>query len=184
MVTLSPPISFVSTTSTVPISSGIGAPSLASGVPPQTLEILLRSNLDGTFKTKIPYLSSCSSWASSPLLKPSISSALCNKTVPLVSVVEMSIGHVKMATLDVVVIFLRWDSGSLGKTIPLSTNELLSEAPMIFTTLMESTLNSLGLVFGITLLIASATKLLILSSFPYCFDAITGLIIFKSSCLE
>ncbi|KAH3658955.1 hypothetical protein OGATHE_006681 [Ogataea polymorpha] len=111
MVTLSPPISLVSTTSTVPISSGIGAPSLAKGVPPQTLAILLRSNLDGTLK-------------------------------------------------------------------------LFREAPMILTTRIESTLKSFGLFFGITLIIASATRSLIFFSLPYCFDAITGWMIFSNSSFE
>ena len=74
--------------------------------------------------------------------------------------------------------FLTVPSGSLGKTIPLTTCDWESDAPMTLTTLMLSTLKD---PFFITRATASTTSLAMVSSTPYCLAAITGFTAFNRS---
>lgn len=69
-------------------------------------------------------------------------------------------------------------SGSLGKTIPLTTWDWERDEPMILTTLTLSTLNDPFLMIN---LMASTTNLLMVLSTPYCLAAMTGLTAFNKS---
>ena len=112
-----------------------------------------------------------SSWVSSPFVKSSISLALCRRTVPLVSVWEMSIGQAKTPTLALRA-FLIDPSGSRPNTMPLTTRDWGSEPPMILTTRMLSTLKLMGFL-GRTARTASATRSARKSSLPDCLEATT-----------
>jgi hypothetical protein len=111
---------------------------------------------------------------SSPFVKSIISPAFLRRTVPLVSVCEMSSPHVKTATF-ILEPFLTTPSGSRPKTMPRTTREWLSAPPRILTTRTESTLKSATLR-GMTASDASATRVERNVSDPGCFDAIEGAI--------
>src|SRR5690242_9458458 len=127
-------------------------------------------------------LMACSTCCSSPFVKSIISFALCSRTVPLVSVCEMSMGHENTPTLAFVA-FVTLPSGDLAKTIPLTTLLCSSAPPMILTTRTLSTLKLTGFL-GRTARTASATRSARKSSLPDCFAATTVRIAFASSSCE
>lgn len=109
---------------------------------------------------------------SSPLVKFSISCALCNKTVPFVSVCAISNPDVNTATFAFVTRLID-PSGSRLKTIPRTTLLPARLPPIILTTRTLSTLKFFGFG-GMTIRAASATNEARISSEPYCFDAMAG----------
>mmetsp|Transcript_15937 Transcript_15937/g.32060 ORF Transcript_15937/g.32060 Transcript_15937/m.32060 type:complete len:376 (-) Transcript_15937:534-1661(-) len=185
------PISSTVTSSQNPISSLFGACSFANATAPVVRAILLKSNLDthltamilyfsmkcmlislnfGAARTVTPasdkLLSFSSRESSSERLYFFSSSALCNRTVPLVSDCDASRSQVKIAIFAFLqCLTVPWESPT--STVPRTTLLSRIEAPRTFATRTFSTENicTLG---GSVRIHAWATSGAMISSSPNC----------------
>mmetsp|Transcript_12327 Transcript_12327/g.45942 ORF Transcript_12327/g.45942 Transcript_12327/m.45942 type:complete len:521 (+) Transcript_12327:160-1722(+) len=191
---LVPPISLTSMDETYPSSSAAGRPSLIMPTAFVARQNRRSSNLEGILIAIKPYRSmkcmaiSPKLWPETTTLAPlsaiiftyssiffsspreyfSRSLALVIKTVPLVSVAEVSTAHPKTATFASWT-FLTVPSQSLRITMPCTTVFSCIVLPTIFETRTLSTLKFTGF-FGRTSMHASAHVFASISSYPNCFD--------------